>query len=54
MELKSSFLTDIDTSKYNIDENGNVLRNETLIKPWQQNMIELLEKNEERNAKNNK
>lgn len=36
----------IDTSKYNIDENGNVLRNETLIKPWQQNMIELLEKNE--------
>lgn len=37
---------DIDTSKYNIDENGNVLRNETLIKPWQRNMIELLEKNE--------
>lgn len=37
---------DIDTSKYNIDKNGNVLRNETLIKPWQQNMLDLLEKNE--------
>lgn len=29
---RETFL-DIDTSKYNIDKNGNVLRNETLIKP---------------------
>lgn len=38
-------LPDIDISKYNIDKNGNVLKQETLIKPWQQNMLNLLEKN---------
>lgn len=47
-EKKSSKnnLPDIDISKYNIDKNGNVLKHETLIKPWQQNMLDLLEKNE--------
>lgn len=33
MKTKRETFPDIDTSKYNIDKNGNVLRNKTLIKP---------------------
>ena len=36
----------IDTSKINVTEAGNIIRHETLIKPWQQNVLDILEKNE--------